>query len=258
MSRATLLLLLLLLNSAAAFAALPVPAARATVAALHAVPADDAATTAPAAAATTAPAATAAAAAAAPPSARRVRVAPAAAAAVGALGWAALCARRSDVLVATVGGLGASSCCLVQLALNYVSVGCAGFAALDRQRPYWGLATVAVLGWRARRSPALAPWAVAAALAAIPALLRRWNLGGPAPAPDDVVFSVAGMKCEGCAAGLRQAVLDRLGASSAGRVSVDFERAQITVGGVQREVASAAIGAAAAERDYDVASEAGV
>ena len=192
---------------------------------------------------------------AAPPSARRVRVGRAAAA-VGALGWAALCARRSDVLVATVGGLGASSCCLVQLALNYVSVGCAGFAALDRQRPYWGLATVAVLGWRARRSPALAPWAVAAALAASPALLRRWNLG--APAPDDVVFSVAGMKCEGCAAGLRQAVLDRLGASSAGRVSVDFERAQITVGGVQREAASAAIGAAAAERDYDVASEAGV
>ena len=117
---------------------------------------------------------------------------------------------------------------------------------------------VELRGCESRRSPALAPWAVAAALAASPALLRRWNLGGPAPAPDDVVFSVAGMKCEGCAAGLRQAVLDRLGASSAGRVSVDFERAQITVGGVQREVASAAIGAAAAERDYDVASEAGV
>jgi copper chaperone CopZ len=60
-----------------------------------------------------------------------------------------------SVALALAGGLLSSSCCTVQLVLNYLSLGCAGFAAITPYKGYLQMATGSVLaysivrhGWR--------------------------------------------------------------------------------------------------------------
>jgi hypothetical protein len=55
--------------------------------------------------------------------------------------------------LAVLGGLLSSSCCVLQLALNALSFGCAGFSALTPYRPLFLAATAGGLGlahWRSR------------------------------------------------------------------------------------------------------------
>ncbi len=55
--------------------------------------------------------------------------------------------------LAVLGGLLSSSCCVLQLALNAASLGCAGFSALTPYRPLFLAATAGGLGlahWRSR------------------------------------------------------------------------------------------------------------
>ena len=85
-----------------------------------------------------------------------------------------------SLLIALVGGLLSSSCCIVQLALNALAFGCAGFAALDKFRAPAAAATAAALVFSERRRRrrqhrkasniwrALLPFALAGLLAASP------------------------------------------------------------------------------------------
>lgn len=52
---------------------------------------------------------------------------------------------------AILGGLLSSQCCVIQLALNVMSVGCAGFSALSPYRPAFLAATTASLVLSHRR-----------------------------------------------------------------------------------------------------------
>lgn len=47
----------------------------------------------------------------------------------------------NQFLLSTIGGLLSSSCCVIQLALNLFSIGCAGFSILDPYRPFFLVAT---------------------------------------------------------------------------------------------------------------------
>lgn len=141
--------------------------------------------------------------------------------------------RLVELLAATVGGLLSSSCCAVQLVLNSISVGCAGFAVLDRFRPLFLLLTFSSLAYKTvtydvhlHKKPlrSLPTWLVAVALASAPVLVRRLNRGGlsmgswssasslhgTAPRPVMLRYRVRGMKCEACANGLKNA-LEALG-----------------------------------------------
>ena len=140
-------------------------------------------------------------------------------------------ARLVELLAATVGGLLSSSCCAVQLFLNSISVGCAGFAVLDRFRPLFLCLTFSSLAYktvaydiRLHKNPwrSLPTWLVAVALASAPLLVRRLNRGGlnmgslssPSSSwlgnvqqrPVMLQYSVRGMKCEACANGLKNAL----------------------------------------------------
>lgn len=141
-------------------------------------------------------------------------------------------ARLVELLVATVGGLLSSSCCALQLLLNSISVGCAGFAVLDRFRPLFLCLTFSSLAYktvaydlRLHKNPwrSLPTWLVAVALASAPVLVRRLNRGGlslgslSSPSSSSLLgnvpqrpvmlqYSVRGMKCEACANGLKNAL----------------------------------------------------
>jgi copper chaperone CopZ len=144
----------------------------------------------------------------------------------------------ANALSVLVGSLLASSCCVVQLVLNALSLGCAGFAALDRFRPFFLSTTLGTLLLRAHlehRAGVLAPrplsWTAALVLSFLPEILRWRNqlalrqrsisdeAAAAAEAPKDARAAaaprtvtleavVAGVKCEGCAAGLREALFE--------------------------------------------------
>jgi copper chaperone CopZ len=116
----------------------------------------------------------------------------AAAAVVGAAALAVLLVRKGrvskarllELLAAALGGLLSSSCCTVQLVLNSLSLGCAGFAVLDKFRPVFLALTFSSLAYktwrydiRMHRSPlrSLPTWLIAAALASSPVVVRAIN-----------------------------------------------------------------------------------
>lgn len=157
---------------------------------------------------------------------------------VGALALAALLVRKGrlskgrllELAAATVGGLLSSSCCTVQLVLNSLSLGCAGFAVLDKFRPVFLALTFSSLAYktwrydiRMHRAPlrSLPTWLIAAALASSPALVRAVNrrrglaalaeertpaIAEPKTPAGPLKFRVTGMKCEACGNGLRNAL----------------------------------------------------
>jgi hypothetical protein len=137
----------------------------------------------------------------------------------------------ASALIASLGGLLSGSCCLLQLVLNYFSIGCAGFANLDQGRPFFLVATFGALAGRAvfeRRAgismPRPGSWAAAIVLAFLPEFLFLHNtrkhgktgarseggelngLNGAAAFETTLTASVSGVKCEACATGLRSAL----------------------------------------------------
>lgn len=157
-----------------------------------------------------------------------------------------------------LGSLMWSSCCLVQLVMNALSLGCAGFSALDRLRPFFIAATVASLK-RASHSYAQRKawarigvlWGASLLLACSPAILRCVNtgtLGATAKAKGgpkqhtqresntqevlDVSLRVRGVKCEACANGLRSDLLAALTRSQdwiVGGAAVEFRSVEDTL-----------------------------
>lgn len=186
-------------------------------------------------------------------------------------------AGRADVPVvlgALTGGLLASSCCVVQLALNSLSVGCAGLSVFKPYRPGLRLLTAGMLALLLARhgvSRGTIGTAVASllltfsddALAAVNRqgslrlLLRRAGLlGRSRPAGDGGAdegrdpalvrwsVDVEGMRCQACAARVRGSVAALYGVRNA---TVELERGRVEVfaepGAVEGGALSAAIGA---------------
>lgn len=52
----------------------------------------------------------------------------------------------------------ASNCCLIQLVLNYLSIGCAGFAILEPIRPFARMATIASILYMLSRKRSARTW----------------------------------------------------------------------------------------------------
>ena len=162
---------------------------------------------------------------------------------LSALGWGAL-------------GLLSSACCLIQLILNALSVGCAGFnTALGPVRPYF-LALAAVLQacvWtievdaRAHGAPADNSVAVGlllcVGLSFLPEALSLWvaQRGGDVLATssaDDgamLMLRVSGMGCTACTAKVQDALAAVPGVAAAA-VDLEAESATLRLDGAYREV----------------------
>jgi copper chaperone CopZ len=144
-----------------------------------------------------------------------------------------------------------SSCCVIQLLLNYTSIGCAGFSALTPYRNHFRLVTAALLaalfmnGGVNRRS--LTTTAVTLALVfsqdalaaynsgrlppALQALLDTLAWAPPAaqpqpPAATRYQLEVAGIRCEACAARIKGVVAAVPGVAN---TSVHFSERQVEV-----------------------------
>ena len=176
------------------------------------------------------------------------------------------------LLTALAGGLAASSCCALQLALNALGFACAGFAVLDPHRPAAIAATAVALAalhrrhgsWRVTGLAAVA----AAGLTALPDLLAAVGRAGgvgaalraavagaagsaAAAAPTastTTLLRVAGMKCAACGERARAAVASLPGVAGA---AVDWQAGTVRVEG-RGEGVRAAVEAALGDRGFEV------
>lgn len=155
------------------------------------------------------------------------------------------------VLGALTSGLMSSSCCVIQLLLNYTSIGCAGFSALTPYRTHFRLVTAALLaalfinGGVNRRSltttavtlalvfsqDALAAYNTGRLPPALQALLGTWAWPPPAaqpspPAATRYQLEVAGIRCEACAARIKGVVAAVPGVAN---TAVQFSKRQVEV-----------------------------
>ncbi|CAL8465913.1 g5449 [Coccomyxa elongata] len=157
---------------------------------------------------------------------------------------------------AMLGGLLSSSCCVIQLALNMFSVGCAGFSILTPYRPLFMGLTTASLGYShlKHRNPQQTVLAVsiAMALAGMPELVQLYNEGqlrllralpiGVTTAPlsshdalsltqkqQSVKLQVDGLRCAACGARLKQALLAQV--RGVRRADVEFVSGRVEVQG---------------------------
>jgi copper chaperone CopZ len=164
-----------------------------------------------------------------------------------------------------------SSCCVIQLLLNYTSIGCAGFSALTPYRTHFRLVTAALLaalfmnGGVNRRSltttavtlalvfsqDALAAYNTGRLPPALQALLGTWAWPPPAaqqqppPASTRYQLEVAGIRCEACAARIKGVVAAVPGVAN---TTVNFSKRQVEVwasgSGLDTDHLVAAIGGA--------------
>ena len=159
---------------------------------------------------------------------------------LSALGWGAL-------------GLLSSACCLFQLILNAISVGCAGFnTVLGPLRPYF-LALAAILQacvWiievdaRAHGAPADESVVIGSLLCVglsfMPEALSMWvaHRGGEVATSDDgtmLMLRVSGMGCTACTAKVQDALAAVPGVTAAA-VDLEAESATLRLEGAYREV----------------------
>ena len=118
--------------------------------------------------------------------------------------------------LSSVAGLLSSSCCLLQIMLNALSVGCAGFnTVLGPVRPYFmalaltlqGLMWQAVFAEAAPIEPALQSTALTLCLTFLPeALNAAMQASAVPPAEDDLRLRVGGMGCTACSVKVKAAL----------------------------------------------------
>ncbi|KAI8840817.1 hypothetical protein BJ741DRAFT_662073 [Chytriomyces cf. hyalinus JEL632] len=132
-----------------------------------------------------------------------------------------------------------SSCCLIQLILNALSIGCAGFALLDPLSPVFTSLTVASLSvslWRVRFKPnrnIAATAALSLFLLSLPSLVDKFNKSNLSHSESttpkctiSISWNIDGLKCLGCAARLKSH-LDALDGIEA--ATVDFGQKGVSV-----------------------------
>ncbi|ORY95245.1 hypothetical protein BCR43DRAFT_492678 [Syncephalastrum racemosum] len=124
--------------------------------------------------------------------------------------------KHSSWSIATIGmALLASSCCVIQLVLNMLSISCAGFAVLTPYRPWFTLATLATmtLAWQRQKknhdnnkSRRVLFWTgcVAAVLLASPELVRYMNESASTLDTRPIVLELDGLGCLACANKIKQ------------------------------------------------------
>eukprot|EP00884_Botryococcus_braunii_P021464 jgi/Botrbrau1/8000/Bobra.384_2s0026.1 len=149
---------------------------------------------------------------------------------------------------AVLGGLLSSQCCVIQLALNAMSVGCAGFSVLSPYRPAFLAVTTAGLLYTHRkyRNPrqTLCAAIVALALSASPEVVRAYNMGIfrhlaqyyhlPGVLPKHLLeqifeLQVDGIKCVSCGMRIKQHVLSSV--KGVQNCTVEFEKGRVMVAG---------------------------
>ena len=131
-------------------------------------------------------------------------------------------------ILAVAGGLLGSSCCLIQLVLNSLSIGCAGFAILD---PYRWLFTTLLLcsllySWLKYgiTRQFLISVTIAGVLLASPVVVKLRNQ--PSIRHTTIEMVVDGVACEGCASRVRGKLLEYVDDLS---VHFDLEAKQATL-----------------------------
>jgi len=129
---------------------------------------------------------------------------------------------------ATIGGLLASSCCVIQLGLNTMSLGCAGFSVLTPYRPVFLSMTGIFLGTlffrQGMNKNTLTTSAIALTLTLSPEMVKMWNLNKLpffsssriSTATEKVVLQVEGIACESCASKVKSAILSITGVEEKG------------------------------------------
>jgi len=139
------------------------------------------------------------------------------------------------------GAMLGSSCCAIQLVLNYFSIGCAGFAILDPYRPIFLAMSASSFGtmlyFNHQTGRPLTSFrnvfslALVVGLALLPKLVDYVNTPSP-PALADQVFEVdlSGMKCVGCANAVHNA-LNTIDGVVQNRVVLEEQAAEIYVRG---------------------------
>eukprot|EP01117_Protostelium_nocturnum_P018302 TRINITY_DN7627_c0_g1_i3.p1 TRINITY_DN7627_c0_g1~~TRINITY_DN7627_c0_g1_i3.p1 ORF type:complete len:165 (+),score=44.54 TRINITY_DN7627_c0_g1_i3:199-693(+) len=122
--------------------------------------------------------------------------------------------------LATIGGLLSSSCCLVQLGLNYLSVGCAGFSVLDPLREYFIALSYGgfffklfwekqVMNQRIFNKSNSITLLILLTLTSSP-IAVRWVNNGRLPSEYDGILSeveIEGMNCEACSNNAKNGLL---------------------------------------------------
>jgi hypothetical protein len=125
---------------------------------------------------------------------------------------------RTEASLVVFGGLMSSSCCLIQLLLNAVSVGCAGFSALGILRPLSLSVSFGYLGARSFlehrtgiKKPRPWSWGAALVLSFLPEIIHMANRLALMKRSSKLLSEgsitttmiVEGVACEACAASFR-------------------------------------------------------
>jgi len=136
-------------------------------------------------------------------------------------------AMRNAYVLATIGGLLSSSCCLIQLLLNSFSVGCAGFAILTPYRPIFLAATTILLGYNVQNygltKATISSILLASSLSVSSEVLSLLNQGKflnkrrkqkKLEDPQKVTLTIDGLGCEACATRVKNALNSLEGVAS--------------------------------------------
>ncbi|KAG1146239.1 hypothetical protein G6F37_012007 [Rhizopus arrhizus] len=107
---------------------------------------------------------------------------------------------RTSSILASLAALTSSSCCIIQLVLNYFSFSCAGFSILTPYRPFLTCLTILILTYQlyhCRCRPLLVLLCLILTLS--PEIVRWMNRLGSAPNLEEYYIQLIGLGCEACA-----------------------------------------------------------
>jgi copper chaperone CopZ len=180
------------------------------------------------------------------------------------------------VIGALTGGLLSSSCCVLQLLLNYTSIGCAGFSVLTPYQRYFRFLTVGILGYLLSRQginsrtlttaafslmlmfsqDAVSTYNKRAMPPALEQLLARLNTtssssrskGSSPPANSKYTLAVSGIRCEACASRVKGILL---GLDGVHNCSVSLADGKVEVWTDGGSVQGQEIAAAVAKKGYE-------
>ena len=189
------------------------------------------------------------------------------------------------VIWAVTGGLLSSSCCVLQLVLNYTSIGCAGFSVLTPYQRYFRFLTVGILGYLLSRQGAnsrtLSTVAVSLMLMFSQDAVSAYNKRALPPAVEQLLerlstttlsssssssssssnakelqpptnskytLNVSGIRCEACASRVKGVLL---GLEGVHNCSVSLADGKVEVWTDAVSVHGEQIAAAVAEKGYD-------
>lgn len=118
-----------------------------------------------------------------------------------------------------------SSCCLIQVFLNYLQYPCAGFSILTPYRTLFLSLTILSLTISIRKHGLTASSILSILIIPTPELLDYYNQSF-SNSTCNILFSIKGLKCQGCSQRLKSSLAS---ISKIHSVAVAFERAEFNV-----------------------------